>query len=559
MGESKTNLSRRSFLGLGAASVAAVAGAGLAGCAPKESEAVANAKAGTKTYSWESAPEEVSSIDRTDATDVVVIGAGMAGFSAACSAAEKGASVIMLEKTGIANFRGIDYGAIGGSIQKEVGIDLTSRKEDVLQEVLRWGGHRGDYRVVKAWVDNSAEALDWAANMLQAHGITIAPMPEEMQVIPDAWYEHFATDAFQIVPTEDLLAEGGQAGYEPPFAIGWAKAFTAYAEELGVEIRFNVTAEQLVREGDGPVTGVIYKDGSSHIQIDAKSVVLAAGGYGADTEMMDAFIPGHEEDIHNITTPAHNTGDGIRMGAWAGASIDPAPHCPMYFDEGVEGLEHMPSIPLTRQPWLYLNDFGERFCNEDMPYAYVCRAHNAQPRHMKWVIWDAKWETDGPAMGMVVCKDFRSPLHNPEEIQQFIEEGTILSADTIDELLAKMEGIDQETAKATIEHYNELCAAGVDTDFGKRKQCLSSITEPPFYAVHSGTTLLITLGGLEINENQQVLDAEKKPIEGLWAAGNCSGSFFFDDYPITISGVSHGRACTGGRRAGQFAADRAVS
>lgn len=559
MGESKTNLSRRSFLGLGAASVAAVAGAGLAGCAPKESEAVANAKAGTKTYSWESAPEEVSSIDRTDATDVVVIGAGMAGFSAACSAAEKGASVIMLEKTGIANFRGIDYGAIGGSIQKEVGIDLTSRKEDVLQEVLRWGGHRGDYRVVKAWVDNSAEALDWAANMLQAHGITIAPMPEEMQVIPDAWYEHFATDAFQIVPTEDLLAEGGQAGYEPPFAIGWAKAFTAYAEELGVEIRFNVTAERLVREGDGPVTGVIYKDGSSHIRIDAKSVVLAAGGYGADTEMMDAFIPGHEEDVHNITTPAHNTGDGIRMGAWAGASIDPAPHCPMYFDEGVEGLEHMPSIPLTRQPWLYLNDFGERFCNEDMPYAYVCRAHNAQPRHMKWVIWDAKWETDGPAMGMVVCKDFRSPLHNPEEIQQFIEEGTILSADTIDELLAKMEGIDQETAKATIEHYNELCAAGVDTDFGKRKQCLSSITEPPFYAVHSGTTLLITLGGLEINENQQVLDAEKKPIEGLWAAGNCSGSFFFDDYPITISGVSHGRACTGGRRAGQFAADRAVS
>ena len=68
---------------------------------------------------------------------------------------------------------------------------------------------------------------------------------------------------------------------------------------------------------------------------------------------------------------------------------------------------------------------------------------------------------------------------------------------------------------------------------------------------------LITLGGLEIDENQQVLDAEKKPIEGLWAAGNCSGSFFFDDYPITISGVSHGRACTGGRRAGQFAADRA--
>ncbi|BDE95086.1 FAD-dependent oxidoreductase [Raoultibacter timonensis] len=553
----KKGLSRRSFLGLGAASVAAMGVAGLTGCAPQESEAVANAKVGVKTYSWETEPEAIGSVEGAESVDVVVVGAGMAGLSAACSAAEKGASVLVLEKTGIANFRGIDYGAIGGSLQKEVGIDLTARKEDVLQEVLRWGGHRGDYRVVKAWVDHSAEALDWAAGMLTDHGITVAPMPEEMQVIPDAWYEHFATDAFQIVPTDDLMAEGAEAGYEPPFAIGWAKAFTAYAEELGVEIRFNVTAEQLIRGESGPVTGVVYKDGSKHYQVDAKSVVLAAGGYGADAEMMDAFVPNHEEDIYNITTPAHNTGDGIRMGAWAGASIDPAPHCPMYFDEGVEGLEHMPSIPLTRQPWLYLNDFGERFCNEDMPYAYVCRAHNAQPRHMKWVVWDAKWETDGPAMGMVVCKDFRSPLHNPEEIQQFIEEGQILSADTIEGLLAKMEGIDQETAKATIEHYNELCAAGVDTDFGKRAQCLSSITEPPFYAVHSGTTLLITLGGLEIDENQQVLDAEKKPIEGLWAAGNCSGSFFFDDYPITISGVSHGRACTGGRRAGQFAADRA--
>lgn len=201
---------------------------------------------------------------------------------------------------------------------------------------------------------------------------------------------------------------------------------------------------------------------------------------------------------------------------------------------------------------------GERFCNEDMPYAYVCRAHNAQPRHMKWVVWDSKWEVEGPAMGMVVCKDFRSPLHDPEQIQQFIDEGKILSANTIDELLAKMDGLNVERAKETIAHYNELCEAGDDTDFGKRKQCLNTISELPFYGVHAGTTLLVTMGGLQINDSQQVIDGSGMPIEGLWAAGNCSGSFFFGDYPITISGASHGRACTGGRRAGQFAADRAM-
>lgn len=551
-------LTRRNFLGAaGAAGAAIFASSALAGCAPTQVSSNSSSEE-NNAHTWETKPEPVADISSTESTDVVVIGGGMSGFSAACSAAEKGAKVVLIEKTGAAQFRGIDYGAVGGKIQLEAGIDLRDRKNDVLQEVLRWGSHRGDFRVVKAWLDNSAEALDWAADMLSSHGIQVAPMPIEMQVIPDAWYEHFATDAFQIVPTDELIAEGGEAGYEPPYAIGWAKAFTAYAEELGVDVRFNSEALQLVQAEDGTVTGVVYEGEEGTIQVDAKSVVLATGGYGADEEMMDAFIPNHAVDIHNITTPAHNTGDGIRMGAWAGAAIDPAPHCPMYFDEGVEGLEHMPSIPLTRQPWLYLNDLGERFCNEDMPYAYVCRAHNAQPRHMKWVIWDAKWETDGPAMGMIVCKDFRSPLHDPEQIKQFIEDGSIMSADTIDELLGKMEGIDVETAKKTIEHYNELCAAGEDTDFGKRKQCLSSITEPPFYAVHAGTTLLVTLGGLQINENQQVIDANAHPIPGLWAAGNCSGSFFFDDYPITISGVSHGRACTGGRRAGQFAADTAL-
>lgn len=415
-------LSRRGFLGLGAAATAAAAAAGLAGCAPKTMAETGPAE--PEGYTWETAPEPITEVDATEETDVVVIGGGIAGFSAACSAAEKGAKVVLLEKTGAGQFRGIDYGAIGGKLQLEA--------------------------------------------------------------------------------------------------------------------------------------GVVCEDKAGVTRIDAKAVVMATGGYGNDEEMMDAFIPGHAEDVHNISTPPHNTGDGIRMGAWVGGAIDEAPHCPMYFDEGVEGLEHMPSIPLTRQPWLYLNDLGERFCNEDMPYAFVCRAHNAQPRHMKWVFWDSKWEIDGPAMGMVVCKDFRSPLHNPEEIQQFIEEGTILSADTIDGLLAKMEGIDAETAKASIERYNELCAAGVDEDFGKRRQCLSSLTEPPFYGVHAGTTLLVTMGGLKINENQQVIDADAHPIEGLWAAGNCSGSFFFGDYPITISGASHGRACTGGRRAGQFAADRAL-
>ncbi len=292
-------LSRRGFLGLGAAATAAAAAAGLAGCAPKTMAETGPAE--PEGYTWETAPEPITEVDATEETDVVVIGGGIAGFSAACSAAEKGAKVVLLEKTGAGQFRGIDYGAIGGKLQLEAGIDLRDRKQDVLQEVLRWGDHRGDYRVVKAWVDHSAEALDWAADMLTNHGITIAPIPMEMQVIPDAWYEHYATDAFQIVPTDELIAEGGEAGYEPPFAIGWAKAFTAYAGELGVDVRFNTEALQLVQDEAGAVAGVVCEDKAGVTRIDAKAVVMATGGYGNDEEMMDAFIPGHAEDVHSAT------------------------------------------------------------------------------------------------------------------------------------------------------------------------------------------------------------------------------------------------------------------
>ncbi|MFR4804828.1 MAG: FAD-binding protein [Eggerthellaceae bacterium] len=221
---------------------------------------------------------------------------------------------------------------------------------------------------MKAWVDNSAEALDWAGGVLASHGVGIAPMPIEMQVIPDAWYEHFATDAFQIVPTEELIAEGSEAGYEPPFAIGWAKAFTAYASELGVDVRFNCEAKQLVKSEEGAVTGVVYSGETGFVQVNAESVVLATGGYGADEEMLDAFVPHHAEDIHNITTPAHNTGDGIRMGAWRAVPWSSA-CCPMYFDEGVEHLSTLHSP--DKAALVVSQRHGRAFCNEDMPMCAV--------------------------------------------------------------------------------------------------------------------------------------------------------------------------------------------
>jgi len=556
----REGISRRSFLTLGAVATAAVAGAGLTGCGSGSGEAEAEGAGTAAGYTWETAPAAITAIAKTEEYDVIVVGGGMAGCSAMCSAAEAGAKVVLLEKTEKLNFRGIDYAALASEIQKSVGIDLSARKDEMVMEIQRWGAHRADERVVRVWANNCDEAINWAANMHVTHGGTVAPMPREMQEIPDAPYYHYPCDAFQIVPNPDVLARGTELNYEPPFAIAWADAFSVYAAELGATIVMSAKAEQLVTDESGAVTGVIAMNTAdeTYTQYNAKSVIMCTGGYGNDTEMMDAFIPTHVTELKGKITPAHNTGDGIRMGAWAGAAIDPAPHCPMWFDQALEGMENYKSVPLTRQPWLYLNDFGQRFENEDLPYGYVCRGFFRQPQQMQWNIWDGKWEVDAPKMGMIVCKDLRGALHSPEEVQKFIEDGTILSGNTIDELLGKMTGIDVEAAKESIARYNEICASGVDTDFGKRAQCLSSITEPPFYAVHMGAALLVTLGGLQINEDLNVVNAEGVAIPGLWAAGNCSGSFFFNDYPITLAGVSHSRALTFGRVAGKAAAGAAL-
>ncbi|NTW29308.1 MAG: FAD-dependent oxidoreductase [Coriobacteriia bacterium] len=552
---SNIQINRRDFL-KGTLAVGAITAVGaLAGCASGKADASNTTSTATK-HTWETAPNAITDIAKTENYDVVVVGGGMAGCAAAMSAAESGAKVVLVEKTKRLSFRGIDYAALASKTQQAAGIDLNSQKSEIVKEAERWAGGRGDERVLQVWADNCNEALDWVANLLVTYGkTTIAPMPREMQEIPHAKYFHYACDAFQIVPSPEQLQRGSEAAYEPPFAIAWADAYSAYAQKLGVTIKYSMTAAQLIKDKSGAIAGVVAQDASkTYTQLNAKSVILCTGGYGNDPEMMDAFIPSHADEMIGTLTPPSNTGDGIRMGAWVGGAIDPIPHCPMYFDEAIEGKTGNRPIPLTRQPWLYLNDDGERFENEDLPYAYVCRGMFQQKRNMQWTVWDSKWPTEGPKMGMVSCKDFRGALHDPAAIEAFIKDGTILSGNTLDELLGKMKGLNTQTAKATIAHYNELCAAGVDTDFGKRKECLNSITKAPFYAVHMGAQLLVTLGGLQINHNLNVIDKDGNPIPGLWAAGNCSGSFFFNDYPIVLAGLSHSRAVTFGRLAGKAAA-----
>jgi len=419
---------------------------------------------------------------------------------------------------------------------------------------MRWGGYKADQRVVSLWADYSGEAIDWLVELAEATGQTAEPVPLEHQEVPGATVPYFTTQTFLLTPSEEALAASPKGTSPRQAALRYALETTA--KKLGVDIRFKTPAQQLIREGNGRVTGVIAKsEDGSYIRFNAgKAVILCTGDYGNDPEMLKYYIPSSENIYGNSFPDKNNTGDGHKMGLWVGAAIDEAPHAPMYFDQGLEGLPptYKP-VPLTRQPWLGVNIRGERFANEDLPYGYVSNAILQQPGHVKWVIWDAKWPEEAPRFSMTACKAMRPPLHNPEEIDELIEKGIIKTADTLDELAQKMD-VPVDTFKATVARYNELAKLGEDKDFGKRPECLTTIEKPPFYAAKLAVCLLVTLGGLKVNDKLQVLDTSNNVIPGLYAAGNTSGSFFFNDYPNIMPGLSHGRCITLGYLAGKNAA-----
>jgi fumarate reductase flavoprotein subunit len=217
-------------------------------------------------------------------------------------------------------------------------------------------------------------------------------------------------------------------------------------------------------------------------------------------------------------------------------------------------------LDIPRQPFLTVNVNGERFMNEDIPWNCESNQYMTQPGYVGWKVWDSKYELEWPQFKSVACKSLGAPMyrHKPDFVQKGIEWGAIVTAHTLEELAKKME-VPPDAFKATVERYNEMTRNGKDLDFGKHPERMTTVDYPTFYACKCSGQYMVILGGLKINPDLQVLDEERKPIPGLYAAGNVSGSFWGDEYPIAaVPGASHSRAWTFGRLAGLAAAAEKV-
>lgn len=536
-------LSRRSFLGRAAGGAAAAGLFGLGavpalGASPSDARTEAFGKSAdggaTLTFLPKPKPIRDREIAETLTFDVVVVGAGASGVPAALSAAENGAKVAVVQKAPFALSQGNTGSGIDLAASDRAGV------EALVARLLADSNHRCNPKLVRQWAYHSGEAVRWVIDRAKKGGATVM-------------------DQGSPVQRAILKVNGYSMGYvtsffgPKPYTTGdGMRALAKTAEEAGVKFFYQMPAVQLVQSRSGEVHGVIAQgaDGKYRKFLARKGVILATGDYQNNKAMADYFIP----DVKHLERKQlDRTGDGFVMAYWAGGVFEPIGHTKMLhdFDAGPASMCDMPFLAVDRK--------GRRFVNETVEMSllnnYLKDADNAGHYSQ---IFDADYM--GQAAGwpgkLVPPEGLKNYMPEEAGPKQGVFESQINTyrADTLEELARKIEA-DPATLVATVRRYNEVVASGKDTDFGKPAQFLAPVRKAPFFGIHRRVRVSAICSGMLVDEHHQALDAEGRPIKGLFLIGNLGGGFYGGvDYPLTVFGLSLGRCYTFGYLTGRHVA-----
>ncbi len=503
-----------------------------------------------------------SQIAETWDTDILIVGAGNAGCAAAAYAAQNGLNFRLIESNGCVQDTRHWYGTIDSSAAQEAGCEPVDRRK-LLSEVSRYASGKCDQRVVRTWINESAALHDFVMGIAgnEPYNYTINFTSGDAA--------HWPTDcadenSVYFFPEQEVAC----MPWEKPRNVVFAET----VENLGYPIDFNISLVKLEKDGEGRVTGVIAqntKDGS-FVRINAaQGVLLAAGGYDGNPNMMDALDPLSASTVTCYNYSPRCQGMGIRAALWAGAKMQPEA-ASMLFDRGLvapgvdAGYHENPAAPWGKefpgtmkqffpgtQPFLKVNRNGERFFNESCTYDNASYAASNQPGGVYAQICDANANEDVDRFHTVGCSAGVQNGRFLPSLEQQVEAGLVMKADTIEELadMLGFEGESKDAFLATVERYNQMFDQGYDEDFGKPSVRLSAIRTAPFYGYWLGSSLLCTMQAPLINENSQVIDVERKPIAGLYAAGNNAGGMFVNNYPCVLPGIRCGSAMVQGIKA----------
>lgn len=555
--EARRGVSRRGFLSGAALAAGAAAVAGLAGCAPQAADEVAGeastaggdamaatgamqttdpskavwpvveevevGSAGEGEIALVAEPIAADEITATHDVDVVVCGLGPAGDAAALACAEQGLKVVAVEKQNRGNYNSATIGGTNSKLHEHWG--MTYDTDAWIADAMVDNAFQGDMTLFKHFLEKNGEAVDWYISHFDNQNLDDYPLTFAAGDFPD----------FRDEWDKTALSRSWNTSLNLPYPPGeLADILAGILTEAGVEIRFNTPACQLVTDDAGKVTGVIVKGEGGYEQYNcAKGVVLATGGYEFNQQMLKERCRPRGVPGAWLTGAFGNTGDGLQMGIAVGAAEDEFPQ-PIMLD------------PEQLMPYLRVNKLGKRFTPEYEPYGHLAMAIQAQPGTYDFYVVDS---AIAEKIGKIWTPS--SSCYGPKEV--WVGAATsenALKADTLEELAELME-VPADEFVATINRWNEMAAAGKDEDFNFPGEMMMTIDTPPFYATKEHADGLCTAGGLLVDTACRVLDKERQPIEGLFAAGIVSGGMFYNTYPHNLNCLSHTRNCLMGYTIGQ--------
>lgn len=448
--------------------------------------------------------EPWSTEEKTVDTDVVVVGSGLAGISAALSAQGAGANVVLLEK--LPYFGGTSQTAAGGfsyNEDPELMYDYMMQKyTGILQGDTYMGGEFPKPSLVRVLAEQSASTIQWLAD--KGAGFYY------INNLVSNYYGNKKADG----TVEDSLYWHQYAIFNPGGAqapdtggIIFEKLIKEFLDNGG-KLYLETAAVSLITDSSGAVKGVKASGKDGKYTFNAKAVVLCAGGFGASEEMIEKYAPAYIGEV-NVTLNS-NTGDGIRMAADIGAAVYESG-----FMMGGSGHSLMTDKNMispygdaeTPKTALYVSPNGLRL-NSEAPESYTNSMLHVNPdsRDYYWVIINEK----NAATSEEYMDILKENLADGNE--RFFKENTLTE-------LANTIRIPHNALAYTMNRYNELCKDGEDKDLFKNPAFLVAMEEGPWYAVKAYMVYFGTVGGVVTDETAAVLNEKGERIPGLFAAG----------------------------------------
>lgn len=413
--------------------------------------------------------------------DVVVIGGGGAGLAAAVSAARQGASVAVLEKADSLGGNTIRATAMYNCVDDQLQhpLQIMDSEQLFFEETFNGGHQKAKPELVRILTSQADEGLAF----LQELGLEIDTVIDNCLGGEHArgHYSkaHNGTDFIQVLSDACVREQ--------------------------VDFYLNTRAEALIQEGSA-VIGVQAVQQRQPIQFQVRQgVILATGGFGYNVEMRMQYDQSLTGDLLCSNTPG-TVGDGLVMAQAIGASLIDMEYIELYpmadiYDGGLHN-----SIPNAINHGILVNTEGDRFIREDAGRDELAQAIRAQDHGFVYSLAD---------------DDFSSLQEDRDFLEGLVLMGQVVKADTLEDLARQLE-LDFSVLEAAVNDYNRSVEQQYDPRF-QRRTLINKIDHPPFYATAKTVTVHHTLGGVEINENAQVLDQKTQPIPRLYAAGEVTG------------------------------------